>query len=65
MSSPTSLELAIFSEAMTARDAEDGSIFTTTSPSHEGVEFVIADEDGERRLIVREAEREYLFCEVR
>ena len=44
----------------------DGSLaFVTIDPVAAGFPFVRADEDGERRLVVRDGQHEYVFAEVR
>ena len=53
------------SEVATRRD-EDGTLtFITIKPGADGFEFVVADEGGERRLIIREAQHQYAFTEAR
>jgi len=53
------------SEIATQR-GEDGAVtFVTVSPEVAGwLEFTLADEGDERRLVTREGEREYVFSEV-
>jgi CubicO group peptidase (beta-lactamase class C family) len=49
------------SEIATRRD-EDGTVtFVTVSPSVRGFEFVVADEDGQRALLLRDEQQEYRF----
>lgn len=48
-----------------SRSNEDGTMtFVTISPGEAGFEFVVADKDGERRLVIREAQHEYIFAEL-
>jgi CubicO group peptidase (beta-lactamase class C family) len=47
-----------------SRKNDDGTIsFITIDPTLDGFEFVVADKDGARRLIVRDAQHEYTFVE--
>jgi hypothetical protein len=47
-----------------SRKNDDGTIsFITIDPTISGFEFVVADKDGQRRLMVRDAQHEYLFVE--
>jgi hypothetical protein len=49
-----------------SRRNDDGSIsFITIDPTLEGLEFVVADRDGGRSLVMRDAQHEYTFQEVR
>ena len=42
----------------------DGTIsFISVDPTISGFEFVAADKDRQRRLIIRDAQHEYLFVE--
>lgn len=48
-----------------SRNNDDGSIsFATVSPGHDGFEFVVADKDNERSLVLRDAQHEYVFAEA-
>jgi CubicO group peptidase (beta-lactamase class C family) len=48
-----------------SRKNDDGTIsFITIDPTLSGFEFVVADKDGKRRLITRDAQHEYVFTEV-
>ncbi len=45
-----------------SRRNDDGSLsFVTASPGIAGIELVVADQDGARRLVVRAAQQEYVF----
>jgi len=47
-----------------SRVNDDGTVsFITVDPTIDGLEFVVADADGQRRLITRDAQHEYLFVE--
>lgn len=47
------------------RKNDDGTIsFITIDPTLAGFEFVVADKDGTRRLITRDAQHEYVFVET-
>ena len=49
-----------------SRKNDDGTIsFITIDPTLAGFEFVVADKDGKRRLITRDAQHEYVFEESR
>ena len=51
--------------AVASRKNDDGTIsFVTIDPTLAGFEFVVADRDGRRRLITRDAQHEYVFEEV-
>src|SRR5688572_20248827 len=51
--------------AVASRKNDDGTIsFITTDPTMAGFEFVVADKDGKRRLISRDAQHEYVFAEA-
>jgi CubicO group peptidase (beta-lactamase class C family) len=48
-----------------SRKNDDGTIsFLTIEPTLSGFEFVVADKDGKRRLITRDAQHEYWFEEL-
>ena len=48
-----------------SRKNDDGTIsFVTVDPCVRGFEFVMADRDGKRALVVRDAQHEYVFLEV-
>jgi hypothetical protein len=58
-------DLGEWSSAMGSRKNEDGTLsFSTINPGIEGLEFVVAQEGGKRRLITRDAQHEYVFEEV-
>jgi hypothetical protein len=47
-----------------SRKNDDGTMsFITTDPTLSGFEFVVADKDGKRRLVLRDAQHEYVFVE--
>jgi len=47
-----------------SRKNDDGTIsFITIDPTIEGFEFVVADKDGKRSLVMRDAQHEYVFNE--
>ena len=49
-----------------SRKNDDGTIsFITIDPSIAGFEFVVADKDGKRALVARDAQHEYVFLEVK
>src|SRR5690606_19874430 len=48
-----------------SRRNDDGTIsFVTISPGEDGFEFVVADKDGARSLVLRDAQHEYAFAEA-
>jgi CubicO group peptidase (beta-lactamase class C family) len=50
--------------AVASRKNDDGTIsFLTIDPTLAGFEFVVADKDGKRRLITRDAQHEYVWVE--
>lgn len=49
------------SEIATMRDSDGLATFVTISPGMMGFQFTVADEPSRRRLIVRDADREYVF----
>jgi hypothetical protein len=47
-----------------SRKNDDGTIsFITTDPTVAGFEFVVADRNGKRALVIRDAQHEYVFLE--
>lgn len=51
--------------AVASRKNDDGTVsFITIDPTVSGFEFVVADKDGKRRLIMRDAQHEYVFEET-
>jgi CubicO group peptidase (beta-lactamase class C family) len=51
--------------AVASRKNDDGTIsFITIDPTLDGFEFVMADREGKRALVVRDAQHEYVFLEV-
>jgi CubicO group peptidase (beta-lactamase class C family) len=47
------------------RKNDDGTVsFVTIDPTMDGFEFVVADRDGKRMLMMRDAQHEYLFTEA-
>ncbi len=62
----TVFDVGGFSSAVATMAQPDGSLaFVTIDPIAAGFPFVRADEDGERRLVVRDGQHEYVFAEVR
>ncbi|MDT8070923.1 MAG: serine hydrolase domain-containing protein [Terriglobia bacterium] len=48
-----------------SRKNDDGTIsFITTDPTNDGFEFVVAERQGKRALIIRDGQHEYVFTEV-
>lgn len=50
--------------AMASRRNEDGTIsFVSISPGENGFEFMVANQEGRRTLVIRDAQHEYIFEE--
>jgi hypothetical protein len=50
--------------AVASRKNDDGTTsFITIDPTLDGFEFVVADKDAARRLIIRDGQHEYVFQE--
>ena len=52
------------SEVATRRDDDGTTTFVTISPNEDGFEFVVADKDNKRSLILRDEQHEYVFAEA-
>src|SRR5262249_58313406 len=51
--------------SVASRKNDDGTVsFITIDPTLRGFEFVVAEKDGRRALIVRDAQHEYVFKEI-
>jgi CubicO group peptidase (beta-lactamase class C family) len=51
--------------SVASRKNDDGTIsFITIDPTEDGFEFVVAEKDGKRALVVRDAQHEYVFRET-
>lgn len=62
----TVFDVGEWRSAMASRTNDDGTIsFITIDPTLAGFEFVVADKDGMRRLVVRDAQHEYFFEEAK
>jgi hypothetical protein len=60
----TVFDVGEWRSAVASRKNDDGTIsFITIDPTLAGFEFVVADQDGKRRLITRDAQHEYVFTE--
>jgi len=60
----TLFDVGEWKSAVASRKNDDGSTsFITVDPTLAGFEFVVADKDGARRLIIRDAQHEYVFEE--
>ena len=56
--SATVFDVGEWRSAVASRKNDDGTVsFITIDPTLSGFEFVVADEDGKRRLITRDAQR--------
>ena len=61
----TVFDVGEWKSAVASRKNDDGTIsFITIDPTLDGFEFVVADKDGKRRLITRDAQHEYVFEEA-
>jgi len=62
--SATIFDVGEWKSAVASRQNDDGTTsFITIDPTLAGFEFVVADKDGQRRLITRDAQHEYVFLE--
>jgi CubicO group peptidase (beta-lactamase class C family) len=60
----TVFDVGEWKSAVASRKNDDGTIsFVTIEPTIAGFEFVVADQDGKRRLITRDAQHEYVWLE--
>ncbi|MFI5181447.1 MAG: serine hydrolase domain-containing protein [Thermoanaerobaculia bacterium] len=60
----TLFDVGEWKSTVASRKNDDGTIsFITIDPTLAGFEFVVADKDGKRRLITRDAQHEYVFVE--
>jgi CubicO group peptidase (beta-lactamase class C family) len=61
----TVFDFGEWQSAVGSRKNDDGSIsFITVDPNKSGFEFVVADRDGKRALVIRDGQHEYAFVEV-
>ena len=61
----TTFDVGEWKSTVASRKNDDGTIsFITIDPTLGGFEFVVADKDGKRRLITRDAQHEYVFEEI-
>jgi CubicO group peptidase (beta-lactamase class C family) len=60
----TVFDLGEWRSAVASRKNDDGTLsFLTIAPTLGGLEFVVADSEGKRRLITRDAQHEYVLVE--
>ena len=60
----TLFDVGEWKSTVASRKNDDGTVsFITVDPTISGFEFVAADKDGQRRLVIRDAQHEYLFVE--
>jgi CubicO group peptidase (beta-lactamase class C family) len=58
----TVFDVGEWKSAVASRKNDDGTLsFITIDPTLDGFEFVVADKDGKRRLITRDAQHEYVW----
>jgi hypothetical protein len=63
--SATVFDVGEWKSTVASRKNDDGTIsFITIDPTLAGFEFVVADKDGKRQLITRDAQHEYVFAEA-
>jgi CubicO group peptidase (beta-lactamase class C family) len=61
----TTFDVGEWKSTVASRKNDDGTTsFITIDPTLGGFEFVVADKDGKRRLITRDAQHEYILDEV-
>ncbi len=61
----TVFDVGEWKSAMASRKNDDGTTsFITIDPTIAGFEFVVADSAGARRLVIRDAQHEYVFSEA-
>jgi CubicO group peptidase (beta-lactamase class C family) len=60
----TIFDVGEWKSAVASRKNDDGTMsFVTIDPTIDGFEFVVAEKDGKRRLITRDAQHEYVWIE--
>lgn len=60
----TVFDVGEWKSSVASRKNDDGTIsLITIDPTLAGFEFVVADKDGKRQLITRDAQHEYVFVE--
>jgi hypothetical protein len=60
----TVFDVGEWKSAVASRRNDDGTVsFITVDPTLVGFEFVVADKDGKRQLITRDAQHEYVWVE--
>ncbi len=63
--SATVFDVGEWKSTVASRKNDDGTIsFITVDPTLGGFEWVVADKDGKRRLVMRDAQHEYVFEEA-
>jgi CubicO group peptidase (beta-lactamase class C family) len=61
----TTFDFGEWKSQVASRKNDDGTIsFVTTDPTNLGFEFVVAQRDGKRALIIRDGQHEYWFSEA-
>lgn len=60
----TGFDFGGWSSEVATKSENGGVTFVTVSPGESDFEFAVADQDGERRLVIRDAQHEYVFSEV-
>jgi len=60
----TVFDFGEWKSAVATRKNDDGTIsFLTIDPTNDGFEFVVAERDGKRALVIRDGQHEYVFTE--
>lgn len=60
----TRFDFGGWSSEVATRPRKDGGVtFVSISPGADGFEFDVADRDGQRRLVIRDAQHEYVFVQ--
>ena len=61
----TTFDVGEWASTVASRENDDGTIsFVTIDPTLGGFEFVVAEREGRRALIVRDGQHEYVFRET-
>jgi CubicO group peptidase (beta-lactamase class C family) len=62
----TAFDIGEWKSTVATRKNDDGTTsFITIDPTLNGLEFVVADSEGGRRLVMRDAQHEYVFAEAK
>jgi CubicO group peptidase (beta-lactamase class C family) len=65
-SGTTTFDFGDWNSEVASRKNDDGTMsFVTISPGEDGFEFVVGDKGGARKLVMRDAQHEYVFDEAK